>query len=52
MILYIPLFHGFFSTAGLPLWVWGGILLAPWIIFTIEELRKLLVRRGVSWLTV
>ena len=52
MILYIPLFHGFFSTAGLPLWVWCGILLAPWIIFTIEELRKLLVRRGVSWLTV
>ena len=50
MIIYIPLFHGFFSTAGLPLWVWSGILFAPWIIFAIEELRKLLVRRGASWL--
>ena len=50
MILYVPLFHGFFSTAALPPWIWGGILLAPWIIFAIEELRKWLVRRGVSWL--
>jgi len=51
-IVYIPIFHGFFSTAPLPLWVWGAILLAPWVIFSIEELRKWLVRRGVQWLGV
>ena len=51
-IVYIPIFHGFFSTAPLPLWVWGAILLAPGVIFSIEELRKWLVRRGVQWLGV
>jgi len=51
-VLYIPLFHGFFSTAPLPLWVWGIILLAPWLIFAIEELRKWRVRRGTQWLAV
>ncbi len=51
-ILYIPLFHRFFSTGPLPLWVWGIIALAPWLIFGIEELRKWLVRRGVQWLAV
>ena len=51
-ILYIPLFHRFFSTGPLPLWVWGIIALAPWLIFAIEELRKWLVRRGVNWLAV
>jgi sodium/potassium-transporting ATPase subunit alpha len=49
-IIYLPLFHTFFSTAALPLWVWGIILAAPWIIFAIEEVRKWLVRRGVHWL--
>ena len=51
-ILYIPLFHRFFSTAALPLWIWPIILLAPWVIFSIEELRKWLVRRGVEYLSV
>ena len=51
-ILYVPLFHSFFNTAEVPFWAWGGILLAPWTIFTIEELRKWLVRRGVFWLSV
>ena len=51
-IVYIPLFHQFFNTAALPLWVWGLILIAPWIIFSIEELRKWLVRRGSHWLAV
>jgi sodium/potassium-transporting ATPase subunit alpha len=50
-IIYLPLFHTFFSTAALPLWVWGIILAAPWIIFAIEEARKWLVRRGAHWLT-
>ena len=49
-ILYIPSMHGFFSTGPLPLWVWGIIMLSPWVIFGIEELRKLAVRRGVHWL--
>jgi sodium/potassium-transporting ATPase subunit alpha len=49
-IIYIPLFHTFFSTAALPLWVWGIILLAPAVIFSLEELRKWLVRRGIQWL--
>jgi len=51
-ILYIPLLHNVFTTAPLPLWVWGIILLAPWLILVIEELRKWLVRRGNSWLAV
>jgi sodium/potassium-transporting ATPase subunit alpha len=51
-ILYIPLFHSFFSSAALPLWIWSVILLAPWVIFSIEELRKWLVRRGVQFLSV
>jgi sodium/potassium-transporting ATPase subunit alpha len=51
-ILYIPMFHRFFSTGPLPLWVWGIIAVAPWLIFGIEELRKWLVRRGVQWLAV
>ena len=51
-IVYIPIFHGFFSTAPLPLWVWGAILLVPWVVFSIEELRKWLVRRTVQWLAV
>jgi sodium/potassium-transporting ATPase subunit alpha len=51
-IIYIPVFYGFFSTAALPLWVWSVILLAPWTIFALEELRKLLVRRGLHALAV
>jgi len=49
-IIYLPVFHTFFSTAALPLWVWGIVLAAPWIIFAIEEVRKWLVRRGAHWL--
>lgn len=49
-ILYIPSLHGFFSTGPLPLWAWGVIVLSPLVIFGIEELRKLAVRRGVHWL--
>ena len=49
-IIYLPVFHTFFSTAALPVWVWGIILATPWIIFAIEEVRKWLVRRGAHWL--
>jgi len=40
-----------FSTETIPLWVWGLILLAPVLIFLIEELRKLLVRHGAHILS-
>jgi len=40
-----------FSTAAVPVWVWSLILLAPVVIFLIEELRKLLVRNGVHVLS-
>jgi len=46
-IVYVPVFHGIFTTAPIPLATWGLILLAPAVIFLIEELRKLAVRRGV-----
>jgi sodium/potassium-transporting ATPase subunit alpha len=51
-VLYIPPLHRFFSTGPLPLWVWGLLPLAPWLIFGLEELRKWLVRRGARSLAV
>lgn len=51
-ILYIPLFHHFFTTAPLAMPYWGLIVLAPLVIFAIEEIRKYLVRRGFSSLAV
>ena len=51
-IVYVPVFYQFFSTAALPLWIWGVILLGPWTIFALEELRKWLVRRGMQALAV
>jgi len=50
-IVYIPLFHPFFSTAALEGWVWFAIAAAPLVIFGIEELRKYLVRRGWGFLS-
>lgn len=47
-IIYIPVFHHFFSTFTLEVQSWLLILLAPWVIFTIEELRKYLARQGMQ----
>ncbi len=44
-------FYGLFATAAIPLWAWGMILLAPILIFLIEEARKLLVRSGMQFLS-
>ena len=44
----VPAFHHFFTTAPIPLAVWLAMLLAPIIVFFIEEGRKWLVRRGVD----
>jgi sodium/potassium-transporting ATPase subunit alpha len=45
-----PLYR-IFNTAMVPLWVWGLIVLAPIVIFVIEELRKWLVRHGIRSLS-
>jgi hypothetical protein len=52
-ILYLPVavIHHFFTTAPPPLGIWPVIVLAPFVIFGIEEIRKFLVRRGVNILS-
>ena len=51
-ITYIPSLHLIFNSGPFPIWIWSLILLAPVVIFSTEELRKWLVRRGVNWLAV
>lgn len=50
-VIYIPSLQPIFTTGPLEMWTWALILMAPLIIFWIEELRKYLVRRGVSFLS-
>ncbi|WP_455221669.1 cation-translocating P-type ATPase [Kaarinaea lacus] len=51
-IVNVPVFHHFFTTAPFGIEIWIAMLLAPAIVFSIEEIRKLLVRRGVDILAV
>lgn len=46
-ILYVPALHRLFSSAVPVPGLWWGLLAAPFVVFLIEELRKLLVRHGV-----
>lgn len=50
-IIYVPVFHWFFTTAPLAYTVWPVIVIAPFVIFGVEEVRKFLVRRGVTILS-
>lgn len=50
-IIYLPIFHHFFTTSPLQVNIWLVILIAPFVIFVIEEVRKYLVRRGLSILS-
>ncbi|PKH01554.1 ATPase [Psychromonas sp. MB-3u-54] len=51
-ILYTPALHNIFSTAPIDISIWWIFIIAPITLFSIEEFRKWLVRRGVKWLAV
>lgn len=52
-IIYAPIavVHTFFTTAPIGLSVWPLILAAPIVIFAVEEIRKILVIKGVDILS-
>lgn len=50
-IIYVPVFHTFFTTWPLNIGIWPLICIAPVVIFLVEEARKYLVRRGVTVLS-
>ncbi|MBU7031363.1 MAG: cation transporting ATPase C-terminal domain-containing protein, partial [Theionarchaea archaeon] len=50
-IIYVPLFNRFFTTWPLDSHIWVLICISPLVIFAVEEIRKLLVRRGVTILS-
>jgi sodium/potassium-transporting ATPase subunit alpha len=50
-VVNAPLFHAFFTTSPIPAEIWLVIMLAPLVIFIVEELRKGLVRREFTILS-
>jgi len=51
LVTNVPSVYRVFSTTAVPLWVWSLIIIAPLVIFVIEEVRKWLVRRGMHVLS-
>ena len=52
LILHLPLLSPLFHAAPFSIAAWGMVIVSPILILLIEELRKVLVRRGVGWLSV
>ena len=52
LIIDLPVLNPIFSATQFPMAAWFVVLTSPLVIFLVEELRKLLVRRGVNWLAV
>ncbi|MGC1121816.1 MAG: cation-transporting P-type ATPase [Candidatus Methanofastidiosia archaeon] len=50
-IIYVPIFHGFFTTVPVDWKMWPVIAVSPLVILGVEEVRKWLVRRGVTLLS-
>lgn len=43
-IVYLPLFADIFNHASLPLWMWIGLSLNPLVLYSMEWIRKSVVR--------
>ena len=44
-VIYVPFLNGVFNTAPIGLAEWGYLLCIPFVVFGVEELRKLFVRK-------
>ncbi|MBF7093950.1 cation-transporting P-type ATPase [Streptococcus sp. HF-1907] len=43
-LVYLPIFHGLFNTAALGLWHWIYLILCPFVMIGLDELRKKLMK--------